>query len=70
MKINCICRQQYNKDDSKRNVEFLTIDSGWSEISEYAAIFTDAHAKYLTEQFQAKHKHEKVDFFARDYITL
>lgn len=64
MKICNITRQKFDDDGKtkKGNIEYLTIDEGWSEIPQYADIFKQCHARYKAENFQLKSKDIPIKF--------
>ena len=74
MKVFIICRQRYEEDGKTEYgaVQFRTIDAGWSELKEYAAIFTEAHSNYVSEKLQLKANvnKEKVKFFPKEVDAI
>ena len=68
MKIYIVCQQKYEEDGKTKQgaVRYLTIDNGWSELIEYAAIFTKHHGEYIAEKHQKSFRDYCAAFFVQE----
>ena len=62
-----VCQQKFFEDVKTKNgpVRYLTIDNGWHEFIEFAAIHKQNHAKYLAEKHQLSVRDYRAKFFTQ-----
>lgn len=63
-----VCQQKFYADGKTKQgcIKYLTIDGGWSEIIEYAAIHKENHAKYISEKHQKGFRDYRASFFIKE----